>query len=105
MFYGSAKIHKDGIALRPIVSTFGSAATYRIAKRMNKILAPYAREADSHITNIKDFIKKIEDVIIEDDEVMVSFDIKSLFTSVPIDEATKAIEEIYMCGYRCKEKE
>ena len=105
MFYGSAKIHKDGIALRPIVSTFGSAATYRIAKRMNKILAPYAREADSYITNTKDFIKTIEDVIIEDDEVMVSFDIKSLFTSVPIDEATKAIEEIYMCGYRCKEKE
>ena len=79
LFYGSAKMYKDGVPLRPMVSTIGS-ATYRIAKRMNKILAPYARGADNYITNTKDFIKKIEDVIIEDDEVMVSFDIKSLFT-------------------------
>ena len=75
------------------MSTVGS-AKYRIAKRLNKILTPYARKADSHITNTSDFVEKFEDVNIEDDEVMVSYDVKSLFTSVPIEKAYAAIERM-----------
>ena len=37
---------------------------------------------------------KLEEVTIEEGEVMVSYDVKSLFTSVPIDEAYAAIEKI-----------
>ena len=37
---------------------------------------------------------KLEEVTIEEDEVMVSYNVKSLFTSVPIDEAYAAIEKI-----------
>ena len=93
LFYGSAKIHKANMPLRPIVSTVGS-ATYKIAKRLNTILAPYARQADSHVTNTRDFVEKIEDIEIEDDEVMVSYDVKSLFTSVPVDDAYAEIEKV-----------
>ena len=32
---------------------------------------------------------------IEEDEVMVSFDVKSLFTSVPTKDAANAIEELF----------
>ena len=39
-----------------------------------------------------DFVVKLEEVTIEEDEVMVSYDVKSLCTSVPIDEAYAAIE-------------
>ena len=91
-FYGSAKIHKDGVPLRPIVSTVGS-ATYRIAKRLNTILTPYARDAESYIKNTTDFVGKLKDITIEDDEIMVSYDVKSLFTNVPIGAAYKEIEK------------
>ena len=93
LFYGSAKLHKDGVPLRPIVSTIGS-STYMIAKRLNNVLAPYAQQANSYVRNTTDFLEKLEDVTIDDDELMVSFDIKSMFTSVPIDDAYTAIEQL-----------
>ena len=93
LFYGSAKLHKDGAPLRPIVSTIGS-STYKIAKRLNNALAPYAQQAISYVRNTTDFLEKLEDVTIDDDEVMVSFDVKSLFTSVPVDDAYAAIEQL-----------
>ena len=70
--------------LRPIVSTVGS-ANCKIAKRLNTILAPYARQADSHVTDTRDFVEKIDSVTIED-KVMVSYDVISLFTSGTVDE-------------------
>ena len=93
LFYGSAKLHKDGAPLRPIVSTIGS-STYKIAKRPNNVLSPYAQQAISYVRNTTDFLEKLEDVTIDDDEVMVSFDVKSLFTSVPVDDAYAAIEQL-----------
>ena len=84
LFYGSAKIHKANMPLRLIVSTVGS-ANCKIAKRLNTILAPYARQADSHVTDTRDFVEKIDSVTIED-EVMVSYDVISLFTSATVDE-------------------
>ena len=101
-FYGSAKLHKKDVPFRPIVSTVGS-ATYKIAKRMNRILAPYARGA-SHIENTAAFVEEVENVIIEEDEVMVSFDAKSLFTSVPIDDAYTVIEEFVRADTGVKER-
>ena len=93
LFYGSAKLHTDGAPLRPIVSTIGS-STYKIAKRLNKALAPYAQQANSYVRNTTDFLENLEDVTIDDDGVMVSFDVKSLFTSVPVDDAYAAIEQL-----------
>ena len=87
LFYGSVKIHKADNPLRPIVSTVGS-ATYAVSKLVSRILSPYAREAPSYIDNSSDFIAKLKDITIDDDEVMVSFDVKSLFTSVPTKGAT-----------------
>ena len=92
LFYGSAKLHKDGDnPLRKIVSTIGL-STYKIAMRINSVLAPYALQANSYVRNTTDFLEKLEDVTIKEDELMVSFDVKSLFTSVLIDDAYTAIE-------------
>ena len=41
----------------------------------------------SYIKNTADFVEKLKNVTIEEDEIMVGFDIKSLFTSVPVDQA------------------
>ena len=93
MFYGSVKIHKDGYPLRPIVSAIGS-ATYGIARHLSKILTAYSARMPSYIRNTADFVEKLSTVEIEDGETMVSFDVKSLFTNVPIDKAAEATHDL-----------
>ena len=61
---------------------------------MSRILAPYSREVSSYIENANDFIEKVKEVKIDDNEVMVSFDVKSLFTSVPTEDAKAAITDL-----------
>ena len=53
---------------------------------------PYNETIPSYIKNMSDFVEKLNKTI-EEDEVMVSFDIQSLFTSVPRDQAAIAVEE------------
>ena len=93
LFYGNAKIHTPNLPLRPIVSTVGS-ATYRKVKFLNDTLSQYVRNSLSYIQNAPDFLEMIKETTIEKDEIMVSFDVKSLFTSVPTRDATNIIEEL-----------
>ena len=93
LFYGSVKLHKANAPLRPIVSTIGS-ATYNVDKLISRILSPYVRQAPSYIKNTTKFIELIKEVDIGEDEVMVSFDVRSLFTSVPTKQAVKIIEKV-----------
>lgn len=75
------------ILLRPIVSTIGS-PTYALAKHLAKVIAPLAGQTSSFIKNSTDFTQKINDMTIHDDRpIMVSFDMKSLFTNVPVPDA------------------
>ena len=93
LFYGSVKIHKEHFPLRPIVSAIGS-ATYPMAKYVSRVLTPYVRGASSYIANTADFVQKLAEITIEEDETMVSFDVKSLFTNVPRKDAFQTISEI-----------
>lgn len=93
LFYGSVKTHKDNFPLRPIVSAIGS-ATYNLSKYVSDLLTPYVRQAPSYIANTTEFLKEVNDISIADDEIMVSFDVKSLFTNVPRKDAMQAIREV-----------
>ena len=90
--YGLPKIHKPDIPLRPIVASIGS-ATYNLEKELARIISPLRGKTDSYVRNSKDFVQKIRDINIHDSEIMVSFDVKSLFTKVPMDEALEIIQE------------
>ena len=90
-FYGTVKVHKPQKPLRPIVSSIGS-ATYKLSKYVSRILTPYARDTPSFIMNTEHFRELLSEVTIESDEILVSFDVKSLFTSVPVDGAITAIK-------------
>ena len=93
LFYGCVKIHKPERPLRPIVSAVGS-ATYDLAKFVSRTLAPYVKECRSYLANTSDFVRKLAPISIKTEEIIVSFDVKSLFTSVPVDDAISAIREI-----------
>ena len=89
-FYGTAKLHKlpvngkiDDLPIIPIVSNINT-ATYQLAKHLSKVLSPL-RESEHNITSTKDFIRQIKKKPIPVGYEMVSFDVKSLFTNVPLD--------------------
>ena len=46
----------------------------------------------------KDVVEKLKSTTLGDDEVMVSFDVSSLYTNVPVDEAIKEAADILFSG-------
>ena len=82
-FYGLPKLHKHDIPLRPIVSSTGT-VSYNTSKELANILKPLVGWTSHHLKNTKDFIDQIKDVRLLPDETIISYDIKALFTSVPI---------------------
>ena len=58
--------------------------SYNTSKELANILKPLAGWTTHHLKNTKDFIDQIKDVRLLPDETIISYDIKALFTSVPI---------------------
>ena len=92
-FYGLPKIHKEGVPLRPIVSSIG-AVTYYTSKELSRIIKPLVGKSPYHIQNSKDFIQQIQGIQLQPNQCMVSFDVKPLFTSVPIQPAITIIMKL-----------
>ena len=91
IFYGLPKTHKPGIPLRPIVSGFDS-PTDQFSKFMTEHLKPLAASLPSHIKDSFD-MKRFLDTIppLPDDTFLVTADIKSLYTNIPIDEGIETV--------------
>ena len=96
-FYGLPKIHKPDVPLRPIVASRGS-ATYNLAQHLTKILKPLVGNTQHHVLNSSSFIQEIKDLHLGPNDVMVSFDVVSLFTNVLVDETCNIIKEIHACS-------
>ena len=82
--YGVPKLHKANTPMRPIVSHYGP-PTYQLSKYLTTILQPLTNESRHKVQSTKDFIDTIKTVQIPDDYKQVSFDVKSLFTSIPLE--------------------
>ena len=89
---GSIKHHKAGLPLRPIVSCIGF-ALYNTIKFLTDILTPIQNLNGYSVSNSMDFTKQVANQEIADDEVMVSFDVVSLFTAIPVDKACDYIRK------------
>ena len=91
-YYGLPKIHKQGIPLRPLISSTGT-VTYNTAKELAKILKPLVGLTSHHVHNTKDFIDHIKEVRLRQGESIISYDVTSLFTSVPIQPVLNIIHQ------------
>ena len=85
-FYGLPTIQKNGNPLRPIVS-FISSPTFNLSKYVAKILKPLTGNSAYTVKNSTEFCGSITDINLQDDDELVSFDVVSLFTSIPVDVA------------------
>ena len=84
--YGLIKTHKQGFPIRPIISTVGS-ASYKLSKYLVSILTPLVGTiSNSNIKNNSDLIMKLNNCKPNYKFKLVSFDVTSLFTKVPIDD-------------------
>ena len=92
-YYGLPKVHKPGMPLRPIISGIGS-VTHATAKELSRIIKPLVGGSHHHVKNNMDFMKSIEGIQLRSDECMMSFDVESLFTSVPIEPSIGIIKKL-----------
>ena len=92
-FYGLPKVHKSGMPLRPIVSSIGS-VTYETSKELSRILKPLVGRSPHHVQNNQEFPKQLEDIQMGPDNIIMSYDVKALFTSVPIKPALKITQKL-----------
>ena len=94
-FYGTAKMHKlltndvNDLPLRPIISNIGT-ATYQTAKYLTKLFSPLGT-SEYTISNTKTFVKQIRKMKVSLGYKIVSFDVTSLFTNVPMDKTIEII--------------
>ena len=92
-FYDLYKIHKDGIPLRPIVSNTAT-PLYEVTKYVAEMLKQYGKQKQLDINNSESFPTFIRQQTIEPDEIMVSFNVTSLYTTIPIDQALLVKEDL-----------
>ena len=92
--YGLPKIHKDNNLMRPILSSIGS-YNHECAAWLSEILTPL-RQHTSVVKDTFDFLDDISGLSINN-KVMASFDVKSLFTNIPVQFTISLIsDQIYM---------
>jgi len=84
--YGLPSIHKEGVTLRPIVSNIGT-PTYQISKHLSGLLDQHKGKTENHVKNSVHFIRIMESLKIKPRYFMVSFDVVSLFTKVPVEKS------------------
>ena len=91
--YGLVKTHKINNPIRPIISSVGS-VSYNLSKWLVKILTPMVGNiSNTNVKNNVDFTNKLNSLNLNFDFNMVSFDIVSLFTKVPVDDLLEFLEE------------
>jgi hypothetical protein len=92
LFYALVKIHKENNPIRPIVS-FNSSPTYELAKHLSKVLTPITNKSQHKLKNTIDAKNFLSHQVIPHDYSLVSFDVKSLFTSIPQDLAMDCVKD------------
>ena len=81
---GYPKYTRLALPLRPIVSSRGS-ITYEVSKELVNIIWPLVGQSPHHLKNMQQFVEQIKKVKLKPGEVMASYNVKALFTSVPMD--------------------
>lgn len=72
------------ISLRPIVGAFGL-PTGNLARYPTKELQPIIKTSYSHVKNSSHFIQSLKNTINKNTDNLVSFDVVSIFTIIPLD--------------------
>ena len=84
---------KPAVPIRPIVS-YTNSPLYQLSRYIADILRPYTKLNQEHCKNSNDFSQFIRQQTIDADEIMVSFDVESLYTNIPVTDALLVIKDL-----------
>ena len=87
--YGLPKVHSVNLPLRPIVAFVGS-PTYNLSKFLINVLSPLLKQTYSVKTSAQ-FVNIVNDLRCKNLHCFVSFDVVSLFTSIPTSDVLNLI--------------
>ena len=91
ILYGLPKVHKQNVPLRPILSAIGTCGY-----KLSKFLLPFIEPITKNEFTVKDsfsFVEELKGFQNCGNYFMASFDIKSLFTNVPLDETINIVAD------------
>lgn len=91
--FAKIKDHKLNLTLRPIVPKC-MGPTYSIEKVLPTILKGFLSETERVLKSTEDFIQRIKSLKVEENHLVASLDIVSLYPSVDTDKAIKIIDNI-----------
>ena len=83
VFYTLTKIHKPTPVGRPIISGC-SGPTERISAFVDHLIQPIAQQQASYLKDTTDFINFIERIKLPKSAILVSMDVTSLYTNIPL---------------------
>ena len=89
--------HKPSVPLRPIAS-FVDSPSYQLSKHIVYLLSPLVGKTTSHVNNSIQFASFISEQTLVDSQMLVSFDVVSLFTNVPVDLVCRVAGARLKCG-------
>ena len=92
LMYFLKKIHKNPMGVRPICSA-SAGPTEGLSKIVDTILQPIVPTLPSFVKDSGHFCKIIEETLIPDDAILVALDVKSLYPSIPQEDAISACKE------------
>ena len=88
--YFLKKIHKNPIAVRPIVSGCGG-PTEKISQLVDHHLKPHIPKMQSYLKNSGDLISILENTPIPEPCTLATIDVKSLYLNIPHEEGIQAV--------------
>ena len=89
--YGLPKTHKEQLAMRPILSATHT-YNYALAKWLDEKLKPLSCNQYT-VTDTFEFVNEVQSLEIKRGDILVSYDVTSLFTNVPLDETIQILAD------------
>ena len=90
--YFLKKIHKNPMGIRPIVSSCSS-ATENISQYVDYWLQPLMKNLPSYLKNTTELINDFKNLQLEPETILVTVDVKSLYTCIPHTDGIDACRE------------
>ncbi|XP_044766578.1 uncharacterized protein LOC123322665 [Coccinella septempunctata] len=88
--YFLPKVHKTDCPLRPIVSYVGS-PLYNLSKFLAELLINVFEKDEKYVKDSFQFVEDLANVSIPENFILVSLDVSSLFTNIPIELAVELV--------------